>query len=217
MLFCLIVSSDNSLDDYNNENNLERLLPSSDNSHINSNVLHLSLLTAIINAYNMIIRELPVPVSTWTKFKAHLLCLAGDGDVGTILFDLPLQTGVHPSGWELRPSPQGLLLQQLLPLQSVGGKLQMSAHGTLSKMGEEKPPPVHPTEIRTSISPSSAVELNTTSALANYATEAELTLPSINWTARLSERVRERLKYKIEHNGCNERWPDWSERPSAHA
>nr|CAD7265454.1 unnamed protein product [Timema shepardi] len=34
------------------------------------------------------------------------------------------------------------------------------------------PPPVHPTEIRTSISPSSAVELNTTSALANYATEA---------------------------------------------
>nr|CAD7392384.1 unnamed protein product [Timema cristinae] len=38
----------------------------------------------------------------------------------------------------------------------------------------EKPPPVHPTEIRTSISPSSAVELNTTSALANYATEAEI-------------------------------------------
>nr|CAD7410181.1 unnamed protein product [Timema poppensis] len=32
--------------------------------------------------------------------------------------------------------------------------------------------PVHPTEIRASISPSSAVELNTTSALANYATEA---------------------------------------------
>ncbi|CAG2055737.1 unnamed protein product [Timema podura] len=35
-----------------------------------------------------------------------------------------------------------------------------------------KPPPAHPTEIRTSISPSSAVELNTTGALANYATEA---------------------------------------------
>nr|CAD7433230.1 unnamed protein product [Timema monikensis] len=35
------------------------------------------------------------------------------------------------------------------------------------------PPPVHPTEIRTSIYPSSAVEqVNTTSALANYATEA---------------------------------------------
>nr|CAD7264129.1 unnamed protein product [Timema shepardi] len=37
----------------------------------------------------------------------------------------------------------------------------------------EKPPPVQPTEIRTSISPSSAVKLNTTSALANYATEAD--------------------------------------------
>nr|CAD7570965.1 unnamed protein product [Timema californicum] len=36
-----------------------------------------------------------------------------------------------------------------------------------------KTTPVHPTEIRTSISPSSAVGLNTTSALANYATEAE--------------------------------------------
>ncbi|CAG2058088.1 unnamed protein product, partial [Timema podura] len=34
--------------------------------------------------------------------------------------------------------------------------------------------PVHPTEIRTSISPSSAVGLNTTSALANYATKAGL-------------------------------------------
>nr|CAD7428252.1 unnamed protein product [Timema monikensis] len=33
---------------------------------------------------------------------------------------------------------------------------------------------VHPTEIRTSISPSSTVELNTTSALANYATEAAI-------------------------------------------
>nr|CAD7401212.1 unnamed protein product [Timema poppensis] len=39
------------------------------------------------------------------------------------------------------------------------------------------PPPVHPTEIRTSISPSSAVELNTTSALANYATEAAWVSP----------------------------------------
>nr|CAD7406192.1 unnamed protein product [Timema cristinae] len=37
----------------------------------------------------------------------------------------------------------------------------------------KKPPSVHPTEIRTSISPSSAVELNTTSALANYAIEIQ--------------------------------------------
>nr|CAD7397155.1 unnamed protein product [Timema cristinae] len=38
-----------------------------------------------------------------------------------------------------------------------------------------KTPPVHSTEIRTSISPSSAVELYTTSALANYASEAGFT------------------------------------------
>nr|CAD7444545.1 unnamed protein product [Timema bartmani] len=45
---------------------------------------------------------------------------------------------------------------------------------------QEKPPPVHPTEIRTSISPSSAVELNTTSAFANYATEAGEIFPRVN-------------------------------------
>nr|CAD7199735.1 unnamed protein product [Timema douglasi] len=44
----------------------------------------------------------------------------------------------------------------------------------LVKNFEKNQPPVHPTEIRTSISPSSAVELNTTSALANCATEAGL-------------------------------------------
>nr|CAD7579074.1 unnamed protein product [Timema californicum] len=38
----------------------------------------------------------------------------------------------------------------------------------------EKPPPVQTIEIRTSISPSSAVELNTTSTLTNYATETNI-------------------------------------------
>nr|CAD7445764.1 unnamed protein product [Timema bartmani] len=41
-----------------------------------------------------------------------------------------------------------------------------------TSQADEKPPPVHPTEIRTLISPSSAVVPNTTSAFANYATEA---------------------------------------------
>nr|CAD7587801.1 unnamed protein product [Timema genevievae] len=46
---------------------------------------------------------------------------------------------------------------------------------------KEKPPPVHPTEIRTSISPPSVIELNTTSALANYATEAGgITVPVVD-------------------------------------
>nr|CAD7572470.1 unnamed protein product [Timema californicum] len=51
---------------------------------------------------------------------------------------------------------------------------QFRLASNLLKGSWEKPPPVHPTEIRTSISPSSAVGLNTTSALANYAIEAGL-------------------------------------------
>nr|CAD7589845.1 unnamed protein product [Timema genevievae] len=47
-----------------------------------------------------------------------------------------------------------------------------SAAEAMDHIQEEKPPPVHPTEIRTSISPSSMVWLNTTGALANYAIEA---------------------------------------------
>nr|CAD7606560.1 unnamed protein product [Timema genevievae] len=42
-----------------------------------------------------------------------------------------------------------------------------------------KTTPVHPTETRTSIFPSSAVELNTTSVLANYATEADGSASSV--------------------------------------
>nr|CAD7256179.1 unnamed protein product [Timema shepardi] len=51
--------------------------------------------------------------------------------------------------------------------------IALTIDGT-SDNGKEKPPLVQPTEIRTSISPSSEVELNTISALANYATEAGL-------------------------------------------
>nr|CAD7267831.1 unnamed protein product [Timema shepardi] len=47
-----------------------------------------------------------------------------------------------------------------------------SERSEMAHLSQEKPPTVHPTEIRTSIYPSSAVELNTTTALANYATEA---------------------------------------------
>ncbi|CAG2056832.1 unnamed protein product [Timema podura] len=42
-----------------------------------------------------------------------------------------------------------------------------------------KPPPVHATEIQTSLSPSLAVELNTTSALANYANQGGLNLLAV--------------------------------------
>ncbi|CAG2057130.1 unnamed protein product [Timema podura] len=56
-------------------------------------------------------------------------------------------------------------------LRSVPAKSIVEAQENILTL-EEKPPPVHLTEIRTSISPFSEVELNTTSALANYATEA---------------------------------------------
>nr|CAD7577032.1 unnamed protein product [Timema californicum] len=53
-----------------------------------------------------------------------------------------------------------------------------------------KTTPVYPTEIRTSISPSSAVELNTTSALADYATEAGWTEGKVSTSLRIGiERV----------------------------
>nr|CAD7198944.1 unnamed protein product [Timema douglasi] len=59
----------------------------------------------------------------------------------------------------------------------------------------EKPPPAHPTEIRTSISPSLAVGLNTTSA--NYATEAEKTFFT---NMKLSENEKQLLKVKGSNN-----------------
>nr|CAD7255730.1 unnamed protein product [Timema shepardi] len=59
--------------------------------------------------------------------------------------------------------------------QTIGNFVSFLGDISPSGAVKEKPPPVHPTEIRTSISPSSAVKLNTTSALANYATEAGIT------------------------------------------
>nr|CAD7456746.1 unnamed protein product [Timema tahoe] len=60
-----------------------------------------------------------------------------------------------------------------------GGSEPAFAWRESGKPFREKPPPVHSTEIRTSISPSSVVELNMTGALANYATEAGLRLISL--------------------------------------
>nr|CAD7398890.1 unnamed protein product [Timema poppensis] len=56
--------------------------------------------------------------------------------------------------------PDPLLYRKILEAPKIKSRTYGQGHG------------VHPTEIRTSISPSSAVELNTTSTLANYATEA---------------------------------------------
>nr|CAD7400684.1 unnamed protein product [Timema cristinae] len=75
------------------------------------------------------------------------------------------------------PSPKSTLLELITPpfdLKDRIGKVELEE---VCVEGEwktilEKPPPVHSTEIRISISPSSAVELNMTCALANNATEA---------------------------------------------
>nr|CAD7261010.1 unnamed protein product [Timema shepardi] len=76
----------------------------------------------------------------------------------------------------------------------------------------KKTPPVHPTEIRTSISPYSAVELNTTSALANYATEADAAVKK-KWK-NLKDYYRSELiklaRHKSGESGSSKkisRWP----------
>nr|CAD7591839.1 unnamed protein product [Timema genevievae] len=63
-------------------------------------------------------------------------------------------------------------VQVAMRLNKKGGKKLRQGDTVEYIICEEKPLSVHPTEIRTSISPSSAVELNTTSELANYTTEA---------------------------------------------
>nr|CAD7588747.1 unnamed protein product [Timema genevievae] len=64
--------------------------------------------------------------------------------------------------------------------KTFNNDMEVHSKSKTSTDDKEKPPPVHPTKIRTSISPSSAVELNTTSALANYATEEPVSKISSN-------------------------------------
>nr|CAD7432664.1 unnamed protein product [Timema monikensis] len=60
-----------------------------------------------------------------------------------------------------------------------------------------KTTPVHPTEIRTSISPFSAVELNTTSGLANYATEAAPVLTNTIRPTSVGSRTKRRSGIEV--------------------
>nr|CAD7197724.1 unnamed protein product [Timema douglasi] len=93
--------------------------------------------------------------------------------------------------------------------------LHLRVGGVENHLG--KTTPVHPTEIRTSISPSSAVELNTTSALANYAIEAGLSNMAPKYkliyfnVKALGEPIRFLLSYgKQEFEDYrleNEQWP----------
>nr|CAD7429211.1 unnamed protein product [Timema monikensis] len=77
--------------------------------------------------------------------------------------------------WEF-PQGRSLTAPNLSEVVGVGNELRESCsgvrRGAVARDTHEARGKVHPTEFRTSFSPSSAVELNTTSALSNYATEA---------------------------------------------
>nr|CAD7259710.1 unnamed protein product [Timema shepardi] len=89
---------------------------------------------------------------------------------------------VNVHGFEAKSKPMFVskLHTPSQPAHDVGGEKDQVAMGCLL------PPKlkIHPTEIRTLISPSSAVELNTTSALANYATEAGATASKKEFVSR---------------------------------
>nr|CAD7568813.1 unnamed protein product [Timema californicum] len=72
---------------------------------------------------------------------------------------------------EIQTNPPESLRQDLHVPSCSGRPMNQALQISLDTI-HPFPKAVHPTEILTSISPSSAVELNTTSALANYATEA---------------------------------------------
>nr|CAD7591359.1 unnamed protein product [Timema genevievae] len=86
-------------------------------------------------------------------------------------------TGVELVDWLLVVSSSVHSRQQAVGMWQALVEEGVLTHGQyhpsdISEQREGTPPPVHPTEIRTSISPSSVVWLNTTGALATYVTEA---------------------------------------------
>ncbi|CAG2055841.1 unnamed protein product [Timema podura] len=99
-----------------------------------------------------------------TKFEPHDNWLPPCYYVPKELEQALIEAGVPASHWNQELG--GLNLEEVNP-HLRGGRVE-------NHLGKKKKTPVHPAEIRTSISPSSAVELNTTSALASYTTEAGL-------------------------------------------
>nr|CAD7434805.1 unnamed protein product [Timema monikensis] len=94
----------------------------------------------------------------------------------------PETSGTSPRAYVGDPQPRNDDLNEKVSVTSCT-PLHYVDYARLCSLQAKKgageiPPPVHPTEIGTSISPSSAVELNTTSALANYATEAVRLTPA---------------------------------------
>nr|CAD7589494.1 unnamed protein product [Timema genevievae] len=128
--------------------------------------------------------DMEVGAQTSTKCTEKVSCQLGllfnthsleIGDVS--LQDCRLQTdNLHKAFQSLFQPSERLRGPDSLKIELGGLNLEEvnpHLHGGRVESHLGKTSPVHPTEIRTSISPSSTVELNTTSALANYATEAE--------------------------------------------
>nr|CAD7197274.1 unnamed protein product [Timema douglasi] len=118
--------------------------------------------------------------STSRWFKEVTGCLITETDETKRLSTADLQSLVILEQLKLIRMQQ----REIEEIRTVAPRIYLVDEGTVKKLARNcvegewktilrKPPPVHPTEIRTSISSSSAVLLNTTSALANYATEAD--------------------------------------------
>nr|CAD7260659.1 unnamed protein product [Timema shepardi] len=124
-----------------------------------------------------IITSRPVALSTLDQLAgsfnlSHTLSL-DEGSVGEVSIQVDLFT--HPGTGEHKVTVKGI---GKVELEEVNPHLR---GGRVENHLETHTPPVHPTEIRISISPSSAVELNKTSTLANYATEAVVAANDLKW------------------------------------
>nr|CAD7452352.1 unnamed protein product [Timema tahoe] len=143
------------------------------------------LVISILEGYVASILKVWVRDLKWSvrlDLDANVVILTGGGGGGTIMYP-PFRTRFLFPYFGRRPDFLAAMFQDC-------GRREAIFHC----FGPEKPPPVHPTEIRTSIFPSSAVELNTTSALANYATEVPQN--SVN-QPHLSYRIPELLVFSL--------------------
>nr|CAD7257109.1 unnamed protein product [Timema shepardi] len=127
--------------------------------------------------------KIPVYKKQVLDFKKKLTEVLGDN--GVFLYPThPTAAYYHGQSFTRTAGIMYSMIFNVLGLPSTHVPMGLNKKGLPIGI-QEKPPPVHPTEIRSSVSPYSAVELNTTSALANYATEAGVKL--LGYSTRCSD------------------------------